>query len=156
MANGEYDVRRGGDCREGLAHDRPDRIRYPEFAPRNIATQAVTKVVVADVMFPRLTTIGYVRGGGDLVPEALMNAGLSVELLTGEALERGSLDRFKVIVIGPRAYEADESLVRAHPRLMRWLEAGGTLIIQYQQMPVHAWRLSAAAVHAGTGRRRAG
>ena len=111
------------------------RIRYPGITPRNIATRAVTKVVVADVAFPRLTAIGYVRGGGDLVPEALANSGLPVTLLTGEALERGPLDRFKVIVIGPRAYEVDESLVRAQPRLMRWLTAGGTLIIQYQQLP---------------------
>ena len=40
----------------------------------------------------------------------MVNAGLKVTLLTGDALERGPLDQFKVIVIGPRAYEADESL----------------------------------------------
>ena len=111
------------------------RIRYPHVRDRNLITAAQARVVVADVKFPPLTTLGYVRGGGDVVPEALMNAGLPVTLLTGDALERGALDRFKVIVIGPRAYEADESLVRANPRLMRWLEAGGTLVVQYQQTP---------------------
>jgi len=111
------------------------RIRYPHVRDRNIVTTATTTIVVAGVKFPTLGTIGYVRGGGDLVPEAMVDAGLSVKLLTGDALERGSFDEFKVIVIGPRAYEADASLVRAHPRLMRWLEAGGTLIVQYQQTP---------------------
>jgi LmbE family N-acetylglucosaminyl deacetylase len=111
------------------------RIRYPHIRDRNLVTAAQANVVVADVKFPELATIGYVRGGGDLVPEAMTDAGLSVKLLTGDALERGPLDQFKVIVIGPRAYEADESLVRAHPRLMRWLDAGGTLVIQYQQTP---------------------
>jgi hypothetical protein len=112
-----------------------ERIRYPHIRDRNIVTHAVTEVVVAGVTFPKVGTIGYVRGGGDLVPEAMQDAGLAVTLLSGDALERGSLDRFKVIVIGPRAYEADESLVRAHPRLMRWLAAGGTLLVEYQQTP---------------------
>jgi LmbE family N-acetylglucosaminyl deacetylase len=111
------------------------RIRYPHIRDRNLVTAAQARVVVADVKFPQLATIGYVRGGGDQVPEAMIYAGLHIEMLTGDALERGSLDRFKVIVIGPRAYEADESLVHAHPRLMRWLDAGGTLIIQYEQRP---------------------
>ncbi|MGH7525038.1 MAG: PIG-L family deacetylase [Gemmatimonadales bacterium] len=111
------------------------RIRYPHVRAENMAIAAQSNVVVSDVTFPVLTAIGYVRGGGDLVPEAMANAGLPVTLLTGDALERGPLKQFKVIVIGPRAYEADESLVRAHPRLMRWLDAGGTLIIQYEQQP---------------------
>lgn len=111
------------------------RIRYPHVRAQNMVTAAQSNVVVTDVTFPQLTAIGYVRGGGDLVPEAMANAGLPVTLLTGDALERGSLKQFKVIVLGPRAYEADESLVRAHPRLMRWLEAGGTLIVQYEQQP---------------------
>ena len=111
------------------------RIRYPHIRDRNIRTVARATAVVAGIDFPATGTIGYVRGGGDLVPEAMVNAGLSVALLTGDALERAPLDRFKVIVVGPRAYEADASLRRAHPRLMHWLEAGGTLIIQYQQTP---------------------
>lgn len=111
------------------------RIRYPHVRDQNIATTAVATVVVAPAKFAPVGTIGYVRGGGDQVPEAMSNAGLPVTLLTGDALERGPLDQFKVIVIGPRAYEADESLARAQPRLIRWLEAGGTLVVQYQQQP---------------------
>lgn len=112
-----------------------ERIRYPHIAPRNIIEPAATTVVVADVKFPELGTIGYVRGGGDRTPEALQSAGLHVQLLTGDSLERGSLAKYRVIVIGTRAYESDESLQRANPRVLRWLNAGGTLVIQYQQSP---------------------
>ncbi|HEX3928001.1 MAG TPA: PIG-L family deacetylase [Gemmatimonadales bacterium] len=111
------------------------RIRYPQIQNRNIASAATAGIVVADVTFPAVGTIGYVRGGGDRVPEALTDAGLSVKVLTGDALERGPLAGFKVMVIGPRAYEFDASLVRAQPRLMRWLHDGGTLLVQYQQTP---------------------
>ncbi|MEP6590486.1 MAG: PIG-L family deacetylase [Gemmatimonadota bacterium] len=133
LAPGEYQVRalvlRGSDTlRTGL-----QRIRYAHIGQQNVLTAPIATVVVADVKFPAIAAIGYVRGGGDRVPEALINSGLPVKLLTGDALERGALDAYKVIVIGARAYEADESLRRAHPRLMRWLTAGGTLVVQYQQ-----------------------
>ena len=127
------------EARAVVGHDTMDtgiyRIRYPHVRARNLLTVAQAKVVVANVTFPAIGAIGYVRGGGDLVPEAMVNAGVPVSLLTGDALERAPLGKWKVIVIGPRAYEADESLKRAHPRLMKWLEAGGTLIIEYQQLP---------------------
>jgi hypothetical protein len=38
-----------------------------------------------------------------------------------------------VVVIGPRAYETSEALRRAHDRLLQFADAGGTLIMQYQQ-----------------------
>ncbi len=112
-----------------------ERIRYAHIEDRNIVTPAAADIVVSDIRFPHVGTIGYVRGGGDRVPEALESAGVPVKVLTGDALERESLAGFRVIVIGPRAYEADSSLQRANPRLMRWLAAGGTLLIQYQQSP---------------------
>ncbi|MBP6442649.1 MAG: PIG-L family deacetylase [Gemmatimonadales bacterium] len=111
------------------------RIRYPHVPPRNIVTRAMSIVVLAPVTLPRARKIGYVRGAADRVPEALLNTGVPVRLLTGDALERAPLDSFSVIVIGARAYEVDASLQRAHPRLMSWLERGGTLVVQYQQYP---------------------
>ena len=66
------------------------RIRYPHVRDRNLVTAAEATLVVADVKFPPLTAIGYVRGGGDRVPEAMVNAGLPVTMLTGDALERGT------------------------------------------------------------------
>jgi LmbE family N-acetylglucosaminyl deacetylase len=111
------------------------RVRYPHVPPRNIVTRAMSIVVLAPVALPRTTKIGYVRGAADRVPEALLNTGVPVRLLTGDALERAPLDSFRVIVIGSRAYEVDASLQRAHGRLMEWLERGGTLVVQYQQYP---------------------
>lgn len=111
------------------------RVRYPHVPPRNIVTRALSIVVLAPVALPRATKIGYVRGAADRVPEALLNTGVPVRLLTGDALERAPLDSFRVIVIGSRAYEIDASLQRAHGRLMEWVERGGTLVVQYQQYP---------------------
>lgn len=114
---------------------RVERIRYSHVRDENIVTTAEARVVTTDIRFPAVGTIGYVRGGGDRVPEALQNAGVSVSVLGDDSLERGDLARYHVIVIGPRAYEADSALDRANPRLMQWLADGGTLVIQYQQTP---------------------
>lgn len=111
------------------------RLRYPHIRGRNIVTHAVATVVLTPLVLPRTRQIGYVRGAADRVPEALLNTGVPIRLLTGDVLERAPLDSFRVIVIGSRAYEVDASLRRAHHRLIEWLERGGTLIVQYQQYP---------------------
>ncbi|HEY3935718.1 MAG TPA: PIG-L family deacetylase [Gemmatimonadales bacterium] len=150
IAPGAYEIA----ARVIAGHDTLDtgleRIRYPHVRDRNIVTDARTKVVVTDIAFAAVGTIGYVRGGGDMMPEAMTNAGLPVALLTGDALERDPLSQYKVIVIGPRAYEADQSLDRANPRLMRWLEAGGTLVIEYQQSPYVRGGFAPRALNIGT------
>lgn len=111
------------------------RIRYSHVPPRNIILPATATAVIAPIVLPTVGTIGYVRGAADKVPEALQNAGLDLAVLSPDALEHQSLDQFRVIVIGSRAYEVDDALRKANPRLMAWLRAGGTLLIQYQQYP---------------------
>jgi LmbE family N-acetylglucosaminyl deacetylase len=101
--------------------------RTPE--PRS-ATVAIT---AADVRFPELRHVGYVRGAADRVPEALMAVGLPVEILGERDLEAGDLSRYDAILIGSRAYETDPALARANPRLLDYTRAGGLLIVQYQQ-----------------------
>jgi hypothetical protein len=91
------------------------------------------QVTVAPVRFAANRRIGYVRGAADRIPEALAAAGVPFRLLGAAELEGGSLDSLDVLVIGPRAYEVDEALARANPRLLRFARGGGTLLIQYQQ-----------------------
>ena len=80
--------------------------------------------------------IGYVPGPGDEVPAALRQVGYEVTLIGDDVLANlvpGSpaLARFDAIVTGVRAYNTDEKLRRAHPALMAYVQAGGTLVVQY-------------------------
>jgi hypothetical protein len=77
--------------------------------------------------------VGYVRGAADRVPEALASVGLPVVLLSEETLERGNLDQFTAIIVGPRAYETDSALVENNVRLLNFARRGGLVIVQYQQ-----------------------
>jgi len=108
-------------------------IDYPHIRPVATTHPAQLRVEVAPLVLPRVAMIGYVRGASDMVPEALASAGLPVEVIGGEALERADLSRYSAIVIGSRAYETDQALVAANARLLDWVRDGGKLIVQYQQ-----------------------
>lgn len=75
--------------------------------------------------------VGYVMGAGDDAPQALEQMGYAVTLLDDEALESGDLSRFDSIVLGVRAYDSRKRLKVAQPRLLEYVERGGTLVVQY-------------------------
>jgi LmbE family N-acetylglucosaminyl deacetylase len=79
------------------------------------------------------THIGYFPGPGDEVPASLRRVGYEVTLLDDEALRSGAagLARFDAVVIGVRAFNTSERLRAAHAALMGYVEAGGTLVAQY-------------------------
>jgi LmbE family N-acetylglucosaminyl deacetylase len=109
------------------------RIEYPHIRPRTIFYQASAQAVVAPVRFAINRRIGYVRGAADAIPEAMVAAGQPIRLLDAAGLASRALDSLDVLVIGPRAYEINDDLQRAHPRVLEFARRGGTLIIQYQQ-----------------------
>jgi LmbE family N-acetylglucosaminyl deacetylase len=103
----------------------------------HIPTQ--TYLVDADVRLEPLaltlggTKIGYLPGPGDEVAASLRRVGYDVTLLGDEALVGGAaaLARFAAIVVGVRAFNTNERLGAAHALLMAYVEAGGTLVVQY-------------------------
>jgi hypothetical protein len=70
-------------------------------------------------------------GAGDEVPRALRQLGCEVTLLTADDLARGDLGRFDAIVTGVRAYNVRADLVANQQRMLDYVKAGGTLLLQY-------------------------
>jgi hypothetical protein len=70
-------------------------------------------------------------GSGDEVAEGLRHLGYDVALLSDDDLESMDLSRFDAIVAGIRAYNTRQRLAIVQPRLLRYVEEGGTLIVQY-------------------------
>ncbi|MFY9551596.1 MAG: hypothetical protein WAU32_10630, partial [Thermoanaerobaculia bacterium] len=121
---------------DGRTMDRGIRLIDYGYIPRTPMPEvSEVSVTVADIRFPRLSHVGYVRGAADKVPEALSAVGLPVEVLTARDLDGGDLSRFDAILIGSRAYETDPALPRANSRLLDYVRSGGLLIVQYQQYP---------------------
>ena len=75
--------------------------------------------------------IGYIVGAGDKVPQALQQMGYDVTILDDKELSRLSLGQFDAIITGVRAYNTDAWLNNYYDKLMRYINNGGNLIVQY-------------------------
>ncbi|NBC24432.1 MAG: LmbE family protein, partial [Bacteroidetes bacterium] len=75
--------------------------------------------------------IAYIMGAGDEVPAALEQVGYYVQLLSEDDIQLDILNAYDAVVIGIRAYNTLDWLVRKQDVLFDYVEKGGTLITQY-------------------------
>lgn len=75
--------------------------------------------------------IGYIAGAGDLVPESLKQIGFDVVNLTSDQVLHTDLSAFDAIVAGVRLYNVNDQIKSMQPKLMKYVENGGNLLIQY-------------------------
>jgi hypothetical protein len=106
-------------------------ISYPHFPPQTLFPPSDIKLVRANI---RVTAkrMGYIMGAGDEMPDALRQLGLDVTLLSQSDLEQGDLSHFDAIVAGVRAYNVRADIRANQPRLLDYVNNGGTYIVQYQ------------------------
>lgn len=109
---------------------REDVIDYPHIPVLQVLQQARLRLVPLEITLPS-GLIGYIPGPGDTVAEDLAHVGARVEVLDEETIRSGDLRRFSAIVVGIRAYNTREVLRSAHARLMRFVEQGGTVLVQF-------------------------
>jgi LmbE family N-acetylglucosaminyl deacetylase len=76
--------------------------------------------------------IGYIEGAGDYVDDILKLAGLQVETIPEGSLNSAqSLAQYDAIVVGVRALNVDKQSAAWMPVLMKYVEEGGTVLMQY-------------------------
>jgi LmbE family N-acetylglucosaminyl deacetylase len=124
---------------KGKADRTLHEIDYPHIMPQVFYTPAEVKLVPLDVK-TTAKRVGYVKGAGDEVPQALEQLGVVVEFIdasTGSAgqLSLEELKKYDAIVTGIRAYNATKGMKELHPLLLQYVEQGGTLIVQYNTTP---------------------
>jgi hypothetical protein len=81
----------------------------------------------------RGTSVGYLPGAGDSVAENIAQLGYSVKMLTGADLTAEKLKGLDAVVIGVRAFNERSDLASNFPGLLAYVEAGGTVIAQYNR-----------------------
>jgi LmbE family N-acetylglucosaminyl deacetylase len=94
---------------------------------------AQTVVHAFDINIPANLRVGYISAEGEMIPDALKHVGINVEMLDASALTFGDLSRFHTIIVGVRAYELRPELPSANRRLLDFVSAGGTLVVQYNR-----------------------
>ncbi len=117
----------------GRTYERAMRVvAYPHIQTHRLYSPAEASVRVLDLKVAPVR-VGYVMGSGDSVPEAIERMGLPVTLLDERELTTGDLSRFDTIVVGVRASQVRPDFVANNNRLLDYVRAGGTLVVQYQQ-----------------------
>jgi LmbE family N-acetylglucosaminyl deacetylase len=108
------------------------KIAYPHIETHYLYSPAESKVEVFDVK-TLSTTVGYIEGAGDMVPDALRQLGVNVNIISPQELATGDLSRYQTIVIGIRAYAVRDDVRAYNNRLLDYVKNGGTLITQYER-----------------------
>ena len=101
----------------------------------------LAKADVQLVTFPlerKGTRIGYIPGPGDEIPASLGQAGYLVSVISDSVLADAAASQsaaafanFDAVVTGVRAFNSSARLRAAQPALLAYVQAGGTLVVQY-------------------------
>ncbi|MFA6440280.1 MAG: PIG-L family deacetylase [Bacteriovoracaceae bacterium] len=108
-------------------------ISHSHIPVQPLLTPASTRSLIIDVN-KRGSTIGYIMGAGDEIPKALEQMGYTVRMINDAELKNGNFERYDAVVAGVRAYNTRVQLRISHPMVMKYVENGGTYLVQYQVM----------------------
>ncbi len=149
--NGQYDLAKKGDEVTILAVVKPkdnpmngpikitingrnahaiNTITYDHIPTQVWFPQSEINLVYIDVK-TKSKKIGYITGAGDLVPDALLNIGYEVDLLTEADLEEEILKQYDAILTGIRFFNVNNRSPYMAPKLIKYVKQGGNLIVQY-------------------------
>ncbi len=92
---------------------------------------AVQRVSIVDVKVPKDLKVAYIPGAGDEIPTVLQQIGVDVTVLPAEKLAGENLAQYGTIVLGIRAYDTQKDVATNNKKLLEYVSAGGTLILQY-------------------------
>ncbi|MCB0465669.1 MAG: LmbE family protein, partial [Aequorivita sp.] len=105
-------------------------IDYEHIPYQSVLLPSEAKVVKINIQ-KKGQNIGYINGAGDAIPESLKQIGYSVTTIDPTAISEEKLKNFDAIVVGIRAYNTVPELAFVQPILNKYVENGGTLIVQY-------------------------
>jgi LmbE family N-acetylglucosaminyl deacetylase len=108
-------------------------IEYAHINPQRIYRPSIVTIIAADVALPAKLNVAYVPGVGDNVAPVLQQLGVPLTIVDPENLPQTDLSRFTAIVVGPRAYQASQTLQDNNDYLLAYVRNGGRLVVQYGQ-----------------------
>jgi len=108
-------------------------IEYPHIDPQRIYRPSTIAITAADVVLPSGLNVAYVPGVGDNVAPVLQQLGVPLTIVDPDDIPQTDLRRFTTIVVGPRAYQASQTLIDNNEYLLSYVRNGGRLVVQYGQ-----------------------
>jgi LmbE family N-acetylglucosaminyl deacetylase len=108
-------------------------IEYDHIPTQTLLPPAEAKVVRIDLR-KEGKVVGYIKGAGDEVPNALRNMGYEVWEMKDEDVTPENLKRVDAVVLGIRALNTNERIRFMMSNLLAYVNEGGTMIVQYNTM----------------------
>jgi LmbE family N-acetylglucosaminyl deacetylase len=108
-------------------------IEYPHINPQRIYRPSTLSITAADVTLPPKLNVAYVPGVGDNVAPVLQQLGVPITIVQPDDIPGTDLARFSAIVVGPRAYQASQTLIDNNEHLLTYVRNGGRMVVQYGQ-----------------------
>jgi LmbE family N-acetylglucosaminyl deacetylase len=108
-------------------------VEYPHINPQRIYRPSTLAINAADIALPAKLNVAYIPGVGDNVAPVLQQLGIPLTIVDADEIPRTDLSRFTTIVIGPRAYQASQTLQDNNEYLLTYVRNGGRLVVQYGQ-----------------------
>ncbi len=105
-------------------------IDYPHIPFQTIFPESKARMVKINLE-KRGELIGYIQGAGDDIPRSLRQIGYQVEELNPSNLKSNELAKYDAIIMGVRAYNTIDALRFGQVELLKYVENGGTLLVQY-------------------------
>lgn len=105
-------------------------LNYDHIPLQTLFPLASAKIDQTDLKFAG-KKIGYIAGAGDLIPESLKQIGFELTQLSEQQVLNGDLSHFDAIVTGVRLYNINTKISAMQPKLMKYVENGGVLLVQY-------------------------
>jgi len=105
-------------------------IKYDHIPEQTLFPNATAKLVKVDLK-RNGKLIGYINGAGDKIPDALKQIGYEVKEISEDEILNNRLQQYDAIITGVRAYNTETSLKNRQTYLLKYVEHGGTLLIQY-------------------------
>ena len=130
MDNDYYFAVDANNGRKDVYHLGMKEVKYDHIPYINYFTIATVNNKKLDLKIYN-KKIGYIVGAGDKVPEALEQMGYEVTLLSNKELSKNNLNQFDAIITGVRAYNTHDWMNNHYDKLMKYVNEGGNLIVQY-------------------------
>ncbi len=104
-------------------------IDYDHMEARMMGPRVKTKLLSLDVI-TNGEHVAYLAGAGDEVPKMLKEMGYHVSLISIDDLSSG-LEQYDALIFGVRAFNVYPELAIYHENIMKYVELGGRVVMQY-------------------------
>lgn len=113
-------------------------IAYDHTQERHLFHDAQSLLRVQNVEIAPGVRVGYIMGAGDETADAIEQLGVPITMLTADDLAYGDLTKYTSIVTGTRAFQNRNDLKVNYARVMKYVEDGGNLVVQYNKFEFNA------------------